>query len=288
MSVLARGARHDWIRQNGLILVNEITGEKDSTRVRVLSDLEAGEAFDLVIVLVRKNKLPPIFELLAAREDANLLFMGNNALGFDEYREHLPAEKLVFGFPGAGGGLREEVVHYADREKPRAARRAVTLGEIDGTHGSRLSEISSLFESADVPVDRTPDIDGWLKYHAALVLPLVYALYKHDCDARRTAGDKETLRAVIRGAKEGGRVLRALGFTKRQPFQFNLFYWLPEALSVKAVKELLTSRFAEIAFAMHAESARDEMRALTEEFRELTTRTSVATPNLDALRAFIA
>ena len=78
-------------------------------------------------------------------------------------------------------------------------------------------------------------------------------------------------------------MLRALGFRKRQPFEFNLFYWLPEFMSMMALKGLLESKFAEVAFAMHAQAARDEMENLAREFQELTARTSVDTPNIDTL-----
>lgn len=288
VTVLARGERYEWLRENGLVLVNEITGQKDSSRVNVVNELKREDEYDLVIVLIRKNKLPPVFDILAASMGVkNILFMGNNALGFDAYVKRLPVEKLLFGFPGAGGGIRDQVVHYADREKATGKRRAVTIGEIDSQIKERTLAIKSLFESAGVPVDLTPDIDGWLKYHVALVSPLVGALYKHDCDNYKVAQDKETLRALIRAAKEGGHVLRALGYRKRQPFDFNLFYWLPEFMSMMGVKALLQSKFAEVAFAMHAKAARDEMQDLAREFQELTDRTSVETPNIDALRNFI-
>lgn len=288
VTVLARGERHDWIKENGLVLLNELTGQESSSRVNVVHELKPEDEYDLVIVLIRKNKLLPVFEILeASRGVRNVLFMGNNALGFDEYLKHLPLEKVLFGFPGAGGGIREQVVHYADREKPTGKRRAVTLGEVDGRNRERTMAVKSLFESAGVPVDLTTDIDGWLKYHVALVSPLVGALYKHDCNNYRASKDKETLCALVRAAKEGGRVLRALGFKKRQPFEFNLFYWLPEYMSTMAVKGLLESKFAEVAFAMHSRAARDEMEALFHEFQELIAETSVDTPNIDTLRKFI-
>lgn len=288
VTVLARGERHDWIQQNGLVLLNDLTGHTSSSRVNVVSRLDPEDEYDLAVVLIRKTGLLPVFEILAAsRGVKNVLFMGNNALGFDEYLKHLPAEKVLFGFPGAGGGIREQVVHYADREKPKGKRRAVTLGEVDGRSRERTAAVKALFESAGVPVDLTTDIDGWLKYHVALVSPLVGALYKHDCDNHRASEDSETLRALVRAAKEGGRVLRALGFRKRQPFEFNLFYWLPESMSMTAVRRLLESRFAEVAFAMHAKAARDEMEALADEFQELAAKTSVDTPNIETLREFI-
>lgn len=288
VTVLARGERYEWLKENGLVLLNEITGQKDSSHVNVVNELKPEDEYDLVIVLIRKNKLLPVFEILAASPGVkNVLFMGNNALGFDEYVKRLPVEKLFFGFPGAGGGFCEQVVHYADREKPKGKRRAVTIGEIDGRNKERTLAVKALFESAGVPVDLTPKIDGWLKYHVALVSPLVGALYKHDCDNYQVAKDEETLFALVRAAKEGGRVLRALGFKKRQPFEFNLFYWLPEFMSMMTVKGVLGSKFAEVAFAMHARAARGEMEDLAREFQELIARTPVDTPNIDRLRNFI-
>ena len=285
VTVLARGERYDWLKGNGLVLLNEMTGQKVSSHVNVVNELKPEDEYDLVIVLIRKNKLLPVFEILAASFGVkNVLFMGNNALGFNEYMKRLPAEKVLIGFPGAGGGIHEQVVHYADRETPKRKRKAVTIGEIDGRNKERTLAIKSMFESAGVPVDLTPDIDGWLKYHVAMVSPLVCALYKHGCNNYQAAQDKETLRELVRAAKEGGHVLRELGFSKRQPFEFNLFYWLPEFMSVMALKKLLESKFAEVAFAMHAKAARDEMKDLGREFQELTTKTSVDTPIIDKLK----
>jgi 2-dehydropantoate 2-reductase len=288
VTILARGQRYDWIQANGLALVDEMTGAKEESRVQVVDALRPEDEYDLVIVLIRKNQLPPVFKALAANTRIqNILFMGNNASGFTSYLDALPAAKLLFGFPGAGGGVTEHVVHYADREKPRGKRRSVTIGEIDGRTRDRTLAIKSLFETAGIPVELTPDIDGWLKYHVALVSPLVNALYKHDCDNYALAKDKATMRQMVRAAKEGGSVLHALGHTKRQPFQFNLFYWLPEALNVKALERLLGSKFAEVAFARHARAARDEFGELADEFLSLAAQTSIATPNIQLLRGFI-
>ena len=58
-------------------------------------------------------------------------------------------------------------------------------------------------------------------------------------------------------------------------------------MSRVAVKGILESKFAEVAFTMHAKAARDEMRDLALEFQELTEMTTVDTPNMDILRSFI-
>ena len=58
-------------------------------------------------------------------------------------------------------------------------------------------------------------------------------------------------------------------------------------MSVVAVKGLLESKFAEVAFAMHAKAARGEMENLAREFQVLTARTPIDTPNIDTLRNLI-
>ena len=285
VTLLARGEQYAFIRDNGVVLINEFSGERESSGVPVVGALEEDDAYDLIIVLVRKNKLAPIFETLSrAARARHILFMGNNALGFDSYLAHLPAEKVLFGFPGAGGSRQDGVVHYVDSEKPGGKRMPVTIGEMDGATRARTEEIRSLFESGGVPVDLVDDIDGWLKYHVALVSPLGNALLMHDCDNHALAADRDGLRLMVRACKEGGNVLRELGYTRRQPFKWNLFYWLPELVTVKMFGGLLNSRFAEIAFARHAGAARDEMRCLAEEFETLIARTSVSTPRIDELR----
>jgi 2-dehydropantoate 2-reductase len=285
VTILARGKQYDFIREHGVVLVNEFAKERESSRVPVVDGLGEEDAYDLVIVLIRKNRLGPVFDALArCRRLGQILFMGNNALGFDSYLELLPAEKVLFGFPGAGGSRKEGVVHYVDSETAGGKRIPITIGEADGKVRERTRQIVSLFERSGVPVDLVTDIDGWLKYHVALVSPMVNALLKHDCDNFALARDRETLGVFVRACKEGGRVLRALGHAKRQPFKWNLFYWLPERVTAAMFGKLLGSRFAEIAYAQHARAARDEMEWLADELGTLIDRTSLATPNIDRLR----
>ena len=289
VAILARDDRYNYIKEHGVILVNEYTGKKEISKIRVVDILAEEDAYDLVVVLIRKNKLLPIFQALSRNKHVrNILFMGNNALGFDEYLEHLPKEKVIFGFPGAGGSIKEQVVHYIDSEKPDGKRIPIRIGEIDGEIRDRTKQVTLLFESSKVPVERVNDIDGWLKYHAALVIPIACILYRHDCDNYALAKDEESIRLFIRACREGGDVIRKIGYTKRQPFKFNFFYWLPEFITVKSFQRVLNTKFAEIGFAMHAKAALDEMKALSKEFKILTDNTSVKTPNINKLSSYMS
>jgi 2-dehydropantoate 2-reductase len=64
VSILARGERYYWIKANGLVLVDELTGAKGSSSVETVDALRPDAEYDLVVVLIRKNKIPPVFEVL--------------------------------------------------------------------------------------------------------------------------------------------------------------------------------------------------------------------------------
>ena len=288
VSILARNERYEFIMKNGIVLVDEFTGERKTSPVKAVEAIGEDDAYDLVIVLIRKNKLQPVFRTLSlCPKIENILFMGNNALGFDAYLAELPKQNVMFGFPGAGGSIQEQVVHFVDREKPNDKRKAITIGEPGGAPIERTRLIASFLESVGIPVEVSGDMDGWLKYHAALVLPIAFALYKHNCDNYALARNRKSIRQFILACREGGDVLRKLGFRKRHPFKYNLFYWLPEFITAGIFKEVFGSKFAEIGFALHARDGIDEMMELTREFRMLISEADMKTPVFDGLSGYL-
>jgi len=151
VTLLARGAHYDFIEKNGLSLINEFTGEKIVEKVKVIDRLHSKDEYDLVIVLMRKNNVLKLLPTLSQHKyPGHILFMGNNAAGFEEYLKYLPKEKILFGFPGGGGSRLDHVAHYIDSEKPGGARMPVTLGELDGKTRDRTTQIKELFESSQI------------------------------------------------------------------------------------------------------------------------------------------
>jgi 2-dehydropantoate 2-reductase len=286
VTLLARNEHYEFIKKNGIVLLNEYTREQSIERVNVVDSL-GEDAYDLVIVLMRKNNIKNVLPNLKRNEKiSNILFMGNNAQGFEGYLNYLPKEKVLFGFPGGGGSRINHIVHYIDREKPAGKRLSITLGEIDGETRERTRLIQKLFESSGVPVKIVDDIDSWLKYHAAFVIPLAGALIKAGSNYK-LAEDKNTIRMYIRAVKEGGRVLRSLRYMKSYNIKFNMFYWIPEIIMIGILRKVFNTKFAEIAMMMHVNAARDEMIELGDEFNSLTRQTNRKTANLDELVHFI-
>ena len=130
----------------------------------------------------------------------------------------------------------------------------------------------------------TEDTKGWDKVFAILASPLLLGAWVLAGLNVRFGWSPQPGLPIQFAAL----VLMVLGYTKRQPFKWNLFYWLPEFATAKVLRGLLNSRFAEIAFAQHAKVAVDEMRSLADEFKTLIDRTSLPTPNIDRLRAYLA
>jgi hypothetical protein len=70
--------------------------------------------------------------------------------------------------------------------------------------------------------------------------------------------------------------------------KFNLFYWIPEFVTARIFRDFFESRYAELAFARHAEAARDEFELLANELQSLSEQTTVKTPLFEKLRHNIA
>jgi 2-dehydropantoate 2-reductase len=166
------------------------------------------------------------------------------------------------------------------------AESAVTIGELDGRITPRLEEIARVFESAGFQAVLSPNIDAWLKSHAAVISPIALALYMVGGDNYRLARTRDALVLGIRALRESFRVLRALDIPITPP-ALRVYDWIPEPILIPLVQRLFNSRSAEIAVAGHAGAARDEMKQIADEFKMLTQSTTVATPLLDRLYPYL-
>ena len=112
VSILARGQRLDDLRQHGVVLVDAQTKVQTITHVNVVEELKPDDAYDLVLVIMRKNYVLDILPILAAnRRTPNILFLSNNAAGPDAYVEALGKERVLIGFPNSAGYREGHVVH---------------------------------------------------------------------------------------------------------------------------------------------------------------------------------
>jgi ketopantoate reductase len=283
VSLLARGQRLDDLREHGIVLVDVQTKEQTVTRVNVVEAMSPDDAYDLVLVIMRKNHALQVLPILAAnRRTPNVLFLSNNAAGPDAYVEALGKERVLIGFPNSAGYREGHVVHcLAGTEDNKAY---MPFGEVDGRITERTREVARILESAPgFGAEIRTDMDAWLKYHVALLFPsLAPALYAAGVDNYRLARTRDLVVQAIRAMREGFRVLRSLGLPVT-PSKLKVIEWLPEPILVLLAQRLLTNPLVETALVKHAEAARDEVQHLIGEFMALARTTSVPTPTINHL-----
>lgn len=284
VSIMARGERLEQIRARGILLQEHGSELVSTVPIRTIEALDPQEAFDWVLVLVRRNQVAALLPVLAANLGTpNLLFMTNNAAGSGELKAALGRARVVLGFPGAGGERVGDVVRFlilGPRGQP------TTLGELDGLVSPRLIQIGRVLREAGFPVAFSPNMDAWLKTHAALVVPIACALYLAGGDNYRLARTRDGLVLMLRAMREGLRVLDRLGI-EIEPSHYRWVNRIPEPLLVAVFQRVMATRSAELVMARHANAARDEMSFLTAEFMRLARASSLATPALDWLTEYV-
>ena len=279
VSILARGQRLTAIRDQGIVLEDGDTGQQTSVPINAVEKLDPTDAYDLVVVLMPKQYISEILPILAANQHTpNILFMFNNASGPEELINALGRERILLGFAGAGGTRKDHVIRYrvVDGEK-----QSTTLGELDGSTTPRLERIASVFESAGFPVVISPQMDAWLKSHAALVGPMAHALYLVGGDNYRLAENKKVIALMLRAIRESVLVLQELDIPVIPP-RLNSVRWIPMPVLAALMRRSFQSpEMADLVG--HALAARAEMEQIASEFTALARTTSVRTPAMDQL-----
>lgn len=284
VTVLARGARLEQVREHGIVLVDAATGRQTTTHLEIIERLEPEDEYDLVMVMVRKNQLDEVLPQLAANHRVrSYLFMFNNASGPEDLMLKVGRERVLLGFPGAGGVLEGHVVRYAMLP---TWLQPTTIGEVGGQRTERIDALYEVLHNAGFSTLVNARMDAWLKTHIAVVSPVANALYLANGSVRRLSRTRDGVLMMVRAIREALDVLEDLGIPIT-PARFRLFRWIPEPLLVLILQLALNTRLAEIVIEQHANAARDEMEQLTEEFKTLQKMSFVRTPTLDQLTAYL-
>ncbi len=192
VTVVARGARLELLRRDGAVVLT--SGERAA--VEVCAELATDVAYDLVLVTVLAPQVGAVLPALRASAARQIMYMFNTFEPRAPLREAVGAGRAVFGFPGGvftlliDGQIRPQIRAGTVTEDPTWAR---------------------VFREAGVPTVVEPDMHGWLRSHAALVVPLMaigtVVLARGGGVSWREAG------AYAAAMREGFAVVRALGHT---------------------------------------------------------------------------
>lgn len=282
VTVLARGKRLEEIRDNGIVLLNPKTGRREVARAKVTDRLSPEERFDYVFVVMQRTQADTVLESLARNCSPNIVFVVNTAAGYEQWKRAVGAERLLFGFPSAGGERKNGVVSYFLGSGLMRAFQTTTFGEAAGEKSGRVTALIDIFRRAGIPSVFCSDMDAWQKTHAAMVTCIANALYGHGCDNKQLAASVKDVRNMVLGVKEGFKVLKKLGI---QITPKKLAFWhLPAGILTCAFEAFMKTQLAEITMVKHCAVARGEMASLQEEFDRLIQKSGLRTPHIDSLR----
>lgn len=239
VTLLARGQRLEDLREHGVVLEDARTGRRTTTRVPLVEHLAPEDAYDLAIVVVRRNQIASVLPMLAQNQRIpNVLFLGNNAAGTLDIIQSLGRKRVLIGIVNAGGERQGYVVRYLWWR-----RLPLEFSELDDTHTPRTEAILSLFRSAGLPARLRKDVYAYLKTHAAGLPAIAGAVYMAGGDIRRLAHMPKLVRLFIRSYCEALRGLSAAGIPIK-PYGTHLVEWIPEPILMLALRFFLDTRVA--------------------------------------------
>ena len=101
VTLLARNETYRSLQKHGIEIVDGLTGERLTARVKMVDRLDREDQYDLVVVAMQKAARLAVCPILAQNEHLkNILFVGNDVAGTRRYLDHLSADQVLFGFPG--------------------------------------------------------------------------------------------------------------------------------------------------------------------------------------------
>ncbi|MGL4344751.1 MAG: ketopantoate reductase family protein [Cellulosilyticaceae bacterium] len=282
VTVLARGNRFQEIKDKGIVLVNPSNAKEEKAQVKVIDTLLPEDVYDYIFVVMKRTQVDEILPVLAQNKSEAIVFVVNTAAGYREWIEAIGADRLLFGFPSAGGERRDGKVYYFIGRGLQRVFQTTTFGECKGQKTERVKALVNLFNQAQIPATYCSDMDAWQKTHVGLVTNIANAIYGFECNNYALGKSYASVKEMVIGIKESREVLKAIGIspTPKKLGWFNL----PTCILTVIFSLFMRSILAETTMAKHCVVAKDEMRVLQKEFDVLIQSSTVKTPAIDRLR----
>ncbi len=141
VSIIARDKRLIELKENRLLIKHMKGRDIEKANVNIIPELDPEDIYDYILVTVRKDQVKNVLPVLRDNKSKNILFMVNNSLGPSEWIEQLGRERIILGFPGAGGKRENGIVHY---HIVSSFIQPTTIGEIDGNYTERLKTLRNI------------------------------------------------------------------------------------------------------------------------------------------------
>jgi len=206
----------------------QMINEKWSIHLRY--EIPAGEKYDLIIISVNPEQVSGAIETITPIVgDADVLLIGNYGGNPVDKIQTLPRDQIIVGFPGAGGGITDNILHGMMYP-------SIELGMSGEKISNREQRVKQLFESADFKVSMHTDIGTWLLNHYVLNAAMETEVLKRGSFEAVISSD-DGLADMLLNAREMVSYLRAKGI--KPDFVLKVMGIIPANLMAYIMKKTL-------------------------------------------------
>ncbi|HEY4225584.1 MAG TPA: 2-dehydropantoate 2-reductase N-terminal domain-containing protein [Pseudolysinimonas sp.] len=244
--------------------------------VRLRESLDDGREYDLVVVSVSHHRLAEAMAFLRPRIGATtVLVLGNLWAEPSDAIAGLPEEQVVWGFPGAGGGFRDDGTLFG------ALLPFVVLGPPDPQAPERQQAVAALFRGANIRVRQEPDIRGWLWIH------FIADVGMHAQGARlgslsKLIGDSSGLRQALLTTRELLALLQARGVDLDRHRPSTRLYRMPTRIAAVAMSAVMSIPLARRSLEAHTDGRAAEPTAVIRDTLDEARRWGIRVPRTEA------
>jgi len=216
VTIVGRGQRLANLEENGGVLTkkSEKATEISKTPVKAVGSLDTSQPWDLVLLTVTEYQFDePLFATLkACPKTTEILFMFNTFASLDKYFDVLGKERCIMGFPAISAFFYDGALVH----------KFISFGQITIISSP---EWRSIFSSAGITVVHEPDMQSWLRTHAAMVVGVMSAAV---AAAKRKSGATWAEAQLSAGAaREGFALVKKLGNSITPNFIYYLGFAAP-------------------------------------------------------------
>ena len=286
VTAFARGAWADTLRTQGLRIHHYIQRKDTVDRFRVLEALD-GEHYDIVFALMQYRQTEKILPDLARINTPIVVLTGNN-LSASEMEARIlensqTPKTVLFGFCSTAGTRQNGrliTVHTGDGR--------LTIGKAQEEVPERVKAIlQKVFRGSRLSVVYCDNMDAWLKYHAAFILPVVYLCYKTGCDLKQSTRAQRKL--LLNAVSDAYHLLMAIGYPVRpEGDEKSLEPGLANAMIRLVIFAMAKTRLGALCTSEHCRHAPGEMEDLDQAFQMIRAeKPDFPMPEFDRLRAMM-
>jgi 2-dehydropantoate 2-reductase len=251
--------------------------------VRYREELAPDHDFDLIVLSVPHHRLPEATAFLSPRVgQATVLVFGNVWTEPQAAIGALPADRIAWGFPQAGGGF------GADGVLRGALLPSVVFGTFGRPPTDRERAVRQAFREAGLRLKEQPDLCGWLWVHFVSDAGLLSQGLRLG-SLSELAGSTSGFREGLLTGRELLPLLKARGVDLRRHRVGVLLFRAPTWLTAPALA-WLTAHVAPLRanFAAHSAPDAEEPREVCRDTLAEARRLGISVPRLEAAEPYFA